>query len=50
MLYTEKREFEEASRLLKRALAVNKTFPVALVTMGNLYQKTDRAEKAIKYH
>jgi tetratricopeptide (TPR) repeat protein len=36
--------------MLKRALETNRTYHLALVTMGNLLFETGRADKAIKYH
>jgi tetratricopeptide (TPR) repeat protein len=35
---------------LKRALAINKEYPLALLTMGNLLFETNHPENAIKYH
>jgi tetratricopeptide (TPR) repeat protein len=50
ILYLDREEHEKAAEVLRRALEVNKTFPLALVTMGNLLFETGRAERAIKYH
>jgi tetratricopeptide (TPR) repeat protein len=50
ILYLDREDYEQSADVLKRALEVNKTFPLALVTMGNLLFETGRAERAIKYH
>jgi tetratricopeptide (TPR) repeat protein len=50
MIYIDQCEYDKAKEVLKKALAVNKTFPIALVTMGNLFQRTGQSAKAIKYH
>jgi tetratricopeptide (TPR) repeat protein len=50
ILYIDREEHEKAAEVLKKALEVNKTFPLALVTMGNLLFETGRADRAIKYH
>lgn len=50
ILYLDREEFEKSNEYLKRALMVNKTFPLALVSFGNLLFETGNAENAIKYH
>lgn len=50
ILYLDREEYEKSADVLKRALEVNKTFPLALVTMGNLLFEMKNAERAIKYH
>ena len=48
--YLDREEFDKSAEMLKRALSVNKQFPLALVSMGNLLFETGYPEKAIKYH
>jgi len=50
ILYLDREEFEKSAEYLKRALIANKSFPLALVSMGNLLFETGSAEQAIKYH
>jgi len=49
-LYLDREEFEKSNDYLKKALTVNKTFPLALVSFGNLLFETGSPEDAIKYH
>jgi len=50
ILYLDKEEYEKSADCLKKALTINKFFPLALVSMGNLLFETGHAEDAIKYH
>ena len=40
ILYLDREEFEKSAEYLKRALMINKQFPLALVSMGNLLFET----------
>jgi len=44
ILYLDREEFEKSAEYLKKALIVNKTFPLALLSMGNLLFETGNAE------
>jgi len=50
ILYLDREQFDKAAESLKRALEINKQFPLALVSMGNLLFETGHADNAIKYH
>lgn len=43
-------EFVKSSEFLKKALLINKHYPLALVSMGNLLFESGHAEDAIRYH
>jgi len=49
-LYLDREEFEKSANHLKCALQINKQFPLALLSMGNLLFETNHPENAIKYH
>ena len=49
ILYLDRKEYQKSTDLIKRALNVNRTYPLALVAMGNLYFETRKAAKSIKY-
>ena len=49
-MYLDKEEYEKSAEYLKQALSINKSYPLALVSMGNLLFETGHAEEAIKYH
>jgi tetratricopeptide (TPR) repeat protein len=46
----DREEYEKSAESLKRALNINKQYPLALVSMGNLLFESGNAENAIKYH
>lgn len=50
ILYLDREEFEKSAQHLKKALSINKKFPLALLSMGNLLFETNHPENAIKYH
>ena len=50
ILYLDREEFDKSAEILKQALKVNRQYPLALVSMGNLLFETGYPEKAIKYH
>eukprot|EP00347_Sterkiella_histriomuscorum_P012671 403367671 len=50
ILYLDREEYEKSAEYLKKALTVNKYYPLALVSMGNLLFETGHADEAIKYH
>lgn len=50
ILYLDKEEYDKSAEYLKKALSINQTYPLALVSMGNLLFETGNAENAIKYH
>ena len=50
ILYLDREEYEKAAEYLKQALLLNRGFPLALVSMGNLLFETGHAEEAIRYH
>ncbi len=50
ILFLDREEYEKSAECLKIALSINKYFPLALVSMGNLLFETGHAEEAIKYH
>jgi len=50
ILYLDREEFERSAQHLKKALSINKKFPLALLSMGNLLFETNHPESAIKYH
>jgi len=50
ILYLDREEYEKSADYLKKALAINRFFPLALVSMGNLLFETGHADEAIKYH
>mmetsp|Transcript_3574 Transcript_3574/g.2604 ORF Transcript_3574/g.2604 Transcript_3574/m.2604 type:complete len:130 (+) Transcript_3574:125-514(+) len=50
ILYLDREEYEKSAEALKRALHINKQFPLALVSMGNLLFESGRPDNAIKYH
>jgi tetratricopeptide (TPR) repeat protein len=50
ILYLDREEYERAADHLKQALLLNRGYPLALVSMGNLLFETGHAEEAIRYH
>ena len=50
ILYLDREEFDNSANMLRKALQVNKQYPLALVSMGNLCFETGYPEKAILYH
>lgn len=50
ILYLDREEFDKSAFHLKKALLINKKFPLALLSMGNLLFETNHPENAIKYH
>ena len=50
ILYLDREEYEKSAEHLKHALLINRGFPLALVSMGNLLFETGHAEEAIRYH
>ena len=50
ILYLDREEFEKSADHLKQALLINRGFPLALVSMGNLLFETGHADEAIRYH
>jgi tetratricopeptide (TPR) repeat protein len=50
ILYLDREEYEKAASHLKQALLLNRGFPLALVSMGNLLFETGHADEAIRYH
>lgn len=50
ILYLDKEDYEKSANCLKKALTINKYFPLALVSMGNLLFECGHADDAIKYH
>lgn len=50
ILYLDREEYEQAASHLKQALLLNRGFPLALVSMGNLLFETGHADEAIRYH
>ena len=50
ILYLDREEFEKSADHLKQALLINRGFPLALVSMGNLLCETGHADEAIRYH
>lgn len=46
----DREEYEKSADCLKKGLSINKFFPLALVSMGNLLFETGHADEAIKYH
>ncbi|CDW79621.1 tpr domain containing protein [Stylonychia lemnae] len=50
ILFLDREEYEKSADKLKKALAINRFYPLALVSMGNLLFETGHADEAIKYH
>ena len=50
ILYLDREEYEKAADYLKQALLLNRGFPLALVSMGNLLFETGHSDEAIRYH
>jgi tetratricopeptide (TPR) repeat protein len=50
ILCLDREEFEKSAHHLKTALSINKKFPLALLSMGNLLFETNHPQNAIKYH
>ena len=50
ILYLDREEYEKASNHLKKALSINKKFPLALLSMGNLLFETNHPQDAIRFH
>lgn len=50
ILYLDKEDYENSAVYLKQALLVNKDYPLALVSMGNLLFESGHPTSAIKYH
>ena len=50
ILYLDREEFQNSAKHLKKALSINKKFPLALLSLGNLLFETNQPENAIKYH
>ena len=49
-MYLEQEEYKLAADFLKRALVIRKDYPLALLSMGNLFFETNHPQNAIKYH
>ena len=43
-------DYERGADLIKKSIAVNNSYPLSLITMGNLCFEIERPEKAIPYH
>ena len=50
ILYLDREDYEKSAHFLKEALTINKGYPLALVSMGNLLFETGHAQEAVKYH
>ena len=50
ILYLDREEFDKSAQHLKTALQINRQFPLALLSMGNLLFETNHPDAAIKYH
>ena len=48
--YLEQEDYKLAADHLKRALVIKKEYPLALLSMGNLFFETNHPQNAIKYH
>jgi len=43
-------QIERASEYVKKAIQVNKNYPLSLITWGNLCFEVGKSDKAILYH
>lgn len=43
-------DYEKGAELVKKAITINNSYPLALVTMGSLCFEIEKPEKAIQYH
>ena len=46
----DKEDYEKATSYLKKALMIEKDYPLALVSLGNVLFESGNPETALKYH
>lgn len=50
IVHLDNSQIERASEYVKRAIRVNKNYPLSLITWGNLCFEVGKSDKAILYH